>query len=338
MSMFLKGRCRIRRALAMVVLLAAGMACARAEVAFRIGPKATWSYADLHEYVYINRPYNKLSQLDWDSHNVVQFGVAADLELGRFCLETDFSRVEDADAGYMQDYDWLYLKVSDPDHPVDTLTEFSEHHLRLLEKDRFAINAGLKVVNGKKTALTIGGGFQYLYTYLEGYGGYLQHSSSNQVWNNIGYTNATVHPYDSERPKLQIPESTRVISYQQKIESMWFTLRFDVMPSSWLTFGLQGGISPWQMIDCYDFHYVTNTTGVLYNDKPQPVLMYEGSVSVAVSFFKRSSLIVSGSVQSLPYAEGNNYMNYGDYPTAGILGGTSYLGWDVSLSYLIRIF
>ncbi|MBQ0166479.1 MAG: omptin family outer membrane protease [Treponema sp.] len=327
----------MKRLVSVLILLlcAAGV---WAETSFSIGPVLNWSWADIREYVITYPSFEKLSELDWDAHNVWQYGVKTELTHNRFVFTGDIMMAAETESGLMQDYDWFYLLVNNPDHPTDMFTEFSEHEITLYQKNLINLTAGWKVVNRKNFALTLGGSFQYLKTYLKGHDGYVQHSCYDDR-NDVGYTNQNVSPYDPDRTKY--PVSGPAIWYQQEIESLWFDVRTDFILSSVFTLSAEAGISPWQIYDCDDYHYYMGSTQyVWYYDKPKSTLMYRGLLSVSWNFGKRSSLILSGDVQYLPYADGNSYKHTSAdslYQYAQ-LGATDYLGWDVSLSYRIRIF
>lgn len=338
---------RVRRVFAALILLCAGTAgMVQAEIpraSLSVGPLFSYGYADIYEYVYSlrNGDWWKLSELDWDVHNTLSAGVTADFSFGRFYFNAGGSAAFPSETGLMQDYDWLYLEVADNDHPFDTLTEFSEHEITLEKKDWFSLTAGYTFFRGKKWSLSPFGGFQHFNTEMMGHDGYLQHSSYGR-WEREGYTNDNVHPYDSSREKYL--EEGKVISYQLSFDSLWLGVKsdFKILPD--LNLSCEVCCSPYQLTDCYDHHYSPGTDNFkLFHDIPESVFLSRAGLSATFSFGRRSSLCAGASVMNLPMALGNDYMNvapgtYGADPVAGCLGGVAYFGWDVSLSYRIRIF
>lgn len=321
-----------RICLALALLLCA--AGAWAETTLSLSPVFTWSYADLREYVYLYPSYKKLSQLDWDAHNVIQYGARTDVMHNRFLVSAEVAVVQKGESGLMQDYDWMFAKMTNPPYPESEMTEFSEHPVTILEKNMIDVRAAWKIFVKPKFSLAAGGGFQYLKTYLHGHDGYLQHS------NYLAYPTVDDYsPYDPDRPKWYV--SGNVISYQQEIESLWLDVRADFKFTPSFTLTVDAGISPWQLIDCDDYHFTSNNSYVWYYDNPQSSVMFRASLSAGFAFTRRSSLVLSAGFQSLPYADGNSYVHSSNTELnlyTGQLGGTGYQSWDVSLSYRIRIF
>lgn len=320
------------RCVCFLLILLAG-ASLWAETTLSLSPVFTWSYTDIGEYVYLHPSHKKLSQLDWDAHNIIQYGVKAEFTHNRFMASMDFAMAVQDECGLMQDYDWMFAKMTNPPHPATTLTEFSEHPVTLFEKNRFDVKAGWKIIRKPKFSLGAGVGFQYLKTYLHGHDGYLQHSNYY-----INPVESDYSPYNPDRPKRYV--SGNVISYQQEIESFWLDVRADFILSPFFNITVEGGISPWQLINCDDYHFMNDISYVWYYDNPHSSVMFRASLSACLSFARRSSFILSGGLQSLPYSDGNSYIHSLSNMSllSGQLGGTSYLGWDVSLSYRIRIF
>lgn len=321
---------RIRRICLLLALLVAGTGL-WAETVFSIAPVMTWSYADIREYVYIYPSYIKLSELDWDVHNVIQYGVRSDFIRNRFYAYAEASVAVQDECGYMQDYDWMfaYSSVPNPNHyPVSQYTEFSEHPVSLLEKNSFDLHTGWEVYDSRKLTLALGGGFQFIRTTLESHDGYSQYSPDRN----------NPEPYSSSRPKNTDQFSGPGIDYRLDIESLWIDVRLSFSPSKKFDLIAEGGISPWQILRQDDIHLLRN---LWFYDNPVSSIMYRGLLSADFNVNKRGSIVLTGSVLSLPYADGNSYTHTSQTDlalSAGQLGGTGYLGWDVSLSYRIRIF
>lgn len=318
----------MKRICLILALLAAGtLLCA--ETVFTVAPTATLSNADIREYVYLYPSYHKLSELDWDAHNVFQYGVKAEISYNRFLASADFAVAQQGECGLMQDYDWFFADPSTPNpsgYPVTKLTHKSEHPVTLLEKNRLDIKAGWNVYSSGKVSFALGGGFQFLRTKLEGHDGYCQYPSGEQVT-----------PWSASRPKVRMPDGPG-IDYQLDIESLWLDVRLAFVPARNFELIVEGGISPWQEIHQDDWHLLR---GIWFYDKPDSSIMFRASLSGTYSFTRRSSIVLSGSVESLPYSDGNAYQHTSATEIiqySGQLGGTGYFGWDVSLSYRIRIF
>lgn len=336
----LKRACgRVRYMIAALVLLCvAALFPLQAEApkaSLSVGPLFTWGYSDIYEYVYMPRDdkWWKLSELDWDGHNTYSVGALADFSYDRFFFNVAGSVVIPSETGLMQDYDWMYLLVSNNDHPYETLTEFSEHEITLEKRDYFSIETGYDVLKKKKISILPTVKFKYLNIEMMGHDGYLQHSHYPQIIK----ANEFLSPYNPLREKYYA--EGKVIAYQLKINSFWFGIKTDFHLHPAFSLSCEVCCSPAQLMDCYDYHYSIGTDYfVLYHDVPESVFMSYAGLSFSISLGKRSSLIAGGSVTYLPMALGNDYVNNSESPEGSTLGGAGYLGWDVSLSYRIRIF
>lgn len=325
----------IRRTLLVVALLfaAAGL---WAETVFTLAPTLTYGSSDIREYVYLYPSYKKLSELDWDAHDVYQYGVRSELMHNNFYAYAEFAVAQEGYCGLMQDYDWMFADPSTPNphnYPISKNTHFSEHPVTLIEKNRIDIHAGWDVYGNKKLSLSLGGGFQYMRTKLSAHDGYLQYPEDED----------DIDPWNENRQKYYIFGPG--IDYQLDIESLWIDVRVSYSPVSVFELVLEGGISPWQEIRQDDWHLLRD---IWFYDHPDSSIMYRALLSASYSVCRTGSFVLSGSILSLPYSDGNAYgvspipsstPEYADSARLGAqLGGTGYFGWDVSFSYRIRIF
>lgn len=317
---------RVIRRMLMVsafLLAAAAVSGENSSITLNVGPVFSFGSTDIKEYVYAGSSQHryKLSELDWDMHKAISAGAIFDFKCRYIDVCFQYSQLLQAGKGIMQDYDWQ--NAADTSH----LTNYSQHRNEIAEHRDFAFTAGLPFIQGRfRLALTLG--FQYLYTEMDSFDGYLLYETYN--WQKILC-------------------SGRAISYRQKMEMFWFGVAGDFKVKPKLNISASVAVAPWISTDCYDIHWVRyaaalagNAVTYWWHDVPNDGIGFKANVSASYDFGRRSMFVITGGFISADEIKGNSYaflheeQEFVTYPSS--LGGTGYLGWDISFSYRIRIF
>lgn len=327
--MLCKTQSRIRCALITLVLLCAGLSGIWAEPApsLTVGPVLSWGYGDIYEYVfnYHGRTQTMLSRLDWDVHNAFYAGGVFEMKSNEIGFHFQYKQLLTTGPGFMDDYDWQ--NSTDPTE----LTNHSQHINEVQERKDFLVEASLPFLKLSKSRFSVLVGFQYLYTWMDSRDGW-------KTYKDDGWQ--------------RIEMSGPAISYGQKIEMLWFGATGDFFLNPNLTLTADLAFSPWLYSFCEDIHWVRyygilsghnqSTVPFHFLDTPVYGWAFKAGISAAYSFGKMSQIVLSCGFMTIPEAVGNDSTQYYNNTTFtilyGALGGTGYLGWDVSLSYRIRIF
>lgn len=311
------GSC-VRRAFVALILLCAGTAgMLQAETpraSLSVGPLFSYGYADIYEYVYYKRngDWWKMSELDWDMRNTRSFGGTAQFKSDILHFDVRYEQLFFNTPGFMQDYDWL--NDDDPEH----LTNYSIHDNEIVKHHDFEIEIGIPIkVSKNKIVLTIG--LQRMLTMMDGVDGWKTYESEN--WEKKAFTG-------------------NVISYRQEMQVLWTGVTADILIKPGFDWTTSIAFNPFVFSECFDDHWAKSW---FYYDTPDSGVGIKVRTGFSVNLFRHSQIALSGKLVTLPVIVGNDYIStvpgtFGTAPVDGYLGGTGYLGWDVTLSYRIRIF
>lgn len=335
----------IRRFILLFLLFASMKDAIHAELmrpSLTAGPVLSWGYTDIYEYVYdfysnLTPEWQKLSELDWDVHNSLSAGGIVQFSSNYVNFNCKYQQLFYCAPGFMEDYDW----IGNPEH----LTNYSVHENDVLNYKNFLIEAGVPFIKKKvRTSFTVG--FQYLYTSMDGYNGWKTYEEDD--WEKISFSD-----YLKDYHLYVIDLNGRVISYEQGLQLFWTGISCEVQTSSKMKVTASAAFTPFLKNSCLDKHWFNNNTNVLdnngktiliptfYYDTPDYGIGVKVNTSVSFDLFKRSQFVLYAGFLALPEAIGNttcyNPVNE-ESSSTNSLGGTGYVGWDVSLSYRIRIF
>ena len=279
-------------------------------------PKVGLKNGIVREYVFDNN--HKLSQLDWNVQNQIDFGFETDFFVENLYFGFDFSVGLYNFSGFMEDRDWFYS--SKPDE----LTRFSSHDLIVTQNLDFSFDFGIILsLKGDKSKRQlsknhglenyISAFFQFnFYSYnFEGVKGWYDYKDKNET--------GTFEDYG------------KVISYNPNFTSLmlgvegnfnfWdnFSIK-TVIATSFLTKGI-----------CIDNHWLSKTEFI---DSIEGNLFLKGILELSYNFNRKNALVFGGKVEKLPILKGVSYQNG---MLSGAIGGADSFFYEFYLSYRIRM-
>lgn len=314
----------MRKVAAMLILLFAGLSCLvfadNKPVSLTVGQTFSYGSADIKEYVFDYYPpaasngmtgtREKLSELDWDMHDLHCVGGGIQFKSDLFAFGVRYQERLFNSPGFMQDSDWN----SDDRH----LTNYSRHDNKVTSHKDFSIDAGLSFVRNKKANAFLTFGLQYMFTDMDAVNGWATYE--NDGWVKSYFDGA-------------------VISYRQIMTLLWAGFSEDIHITPEIDWSLSFAFMPYIYAKCIDWHWQRD---IIYIDLPESGSGVKMGTSLSIDFSDQRQLVVSGSVVSVSQVVGNDYDNEnhgGHFVLESLtLGGTGYFGWDVSLSYRMRIF
>lgn len=272
---------------------------------FYLSPNISLKNGTAKEYVFAGD--YKVSQLDWQVENQVNFGLDVDFEFKKFFLGLGFSTGLYNFGGMMEDYDWL------DETAQDEITRYSCHDLLVSKDNSFSLDFGFLFDFSKKN-------FGKLIFQL--------HVLDSEYYGLNGlYYYKDWEPYGKAEGTL----SGTVITYNPCLTSFYvgFGAKSIFAKNAFINFegylGFASGV-------CKDVHLATK---VVYKDYVSGVFLAKGDICVGYNFSEKSTLILGGKLENTPILEGVTYIN--GYPTYGGTGGFSSFFYDFYLSYRIRI-
>ncbi len=276
---------------------------------FYLSPNISLKNGTAKEYVF-EGDY-KLSQLDWQVENQVNFGLDIDFEFKKFFLGLGFSTGLYNFGGMMEDYDWQNRNL--PDY----ITNYSCHDLLVTEEYNFSFEFGLCFPFKQKNYGKI----------------FLQVNNKNSTYYGIGGWwdyDENYCPSDIP-PKGEFDDLDVVITYNPCLTAFYvgFGAKTYFAENAFINFegylGFASGV-------CTDVHLETNT---LYQDYISGFFLVKNDICLGYNFSEKSTLILGGKLENTPILEGVTYKN--GYPTYGGIGGFSSFSYNFYLSYRIRM-
>lgn len=283
----------------------------------------------VNEYVFEDACLNtnhKESELDWDVKNIQYIGFSADMSIIKYIycgLGTRFNVT--SKSGNMQDYDWMN-SVNGWDGDATENTHYSIHDNTLNSYINFNFYLGGNINLPFKTVISPFIGYEYELYSFDGTDGKGKYKTITGLFEEIVFNG-------------------KVISYSQELNSFFIGVNAVSSIVPHLNIRANFKLSPTtNEIKATDRHYIKNkTSGTVYMDIPDYILILEGKLYLAYSFNQYHGLGLNGSIQYIPVSKGHTYQrgidNDGKYTTnrwtmsTGCEGGVSRFVWAAGIHY-----